>query len=237
MKNWFLIIIALFAFQCLAAADSNSTLERLRFAEQHYASPTDSLHNEEAYIAALLDVINDSTLDKTEKMRPKLLLESAMKNRIGTVATDLELADPDGNICHLHQLDSVLTLIFFNSPDCGSCQINKERLDTIQVINDYVNAGLLQIVAIYPYDDKELWCNTHYPSNMLNFYNEDHAIYHNDVYDLPCIPVFFLLNYDKRVLIKNEVSLNRIMRALNRIMLSSDRSTEGLLRLLYNSNN
>ena len=234
MKNWLLIITAVFTLQCIAATNENNTLERLRFAEQHYASPADSLHNEEAYIAALLDVINDSTLDENEKVRPRFLLESAMKNRIGTVAADLELSNPDGNTCHLHQLDSVLTLLFFNSPDCGSCQINKERLDTIQDINDYVNAGLLQIVAIYPYDDKDLWCNTNYPSNMLNFWNEDQAVYEDDVYDLPCIPVYYLLNRDRRVLIKNEVSLNRMMRALERILLSSDRSTDTLLHLLYN---
>ena len=234
MKNWLIILLALLAFNCLAATDENSSLERLRFAEEHFASPSDSLHNEEAYIAALLDVINDSTLDKSEKVRPRFLLESAMKNRIGTLAADLELTTPDGNTCHLHELDSVLTLVFFNSPDCGSCQINKERLDTIQVINDYINSGLLQIVAIYPYDDRELWCDAHYPTNMLNFWNEDQAIYNDDVYELPCMPVYYLLNRDKKVLIKNEVSLNRMMRALERIMISSDRSTEGLIKLLYN---
>ena len=234
MKNWFLIIIALFAFQCLANTEGNSALERLRFAEQHYASPADSLHNEEAYIAALLDVVNDPSLDRAAKMRPQLLLENAMKNRIGSVATDLELTSTHGTTQRLHEMDSVLTLVFFNDPDCDACYILKNRLDTTQVINNYINSGLLQIVAIYPFDNHELWCNTPYPSNMLNLWDENQAIDGEGLYDLPSIPLFYLLNRDKRVLMKNEASLNRVLHALERIMISSDRSTEGLLRLLYN---
>lgn len=230
----FLLMIVLVCCCGMVQANDNDAMERLRFAELHYAKPADSLHNEEKFIAVLEDVLRDSTVSEKVKLRPRLLLEQSLKNRIGSVAADLELVDTAGNVSHLHQLDSVLTLVFFNSPDCGSCQINKERLDTIQVINDYVNAGLLKIVAIYPYDDKELWRNAHYPSNMLNFWNEDQAVYLRDVYELPCIPVYFLLNRDRRIIMKNEVSLNRIMRALERIMVSSDRSTEGLLRLLYN---
>ncbi|MBQ5465799.1 MAG: hypothetical protein IIT60_00970, partial [Muribaculaceae bacterium] len=60
------------------------------------------------------------------------------------------------------------------------------------------------------------------------------AIDGEGLYDLPSIPLFYLLNRDKRVLMKNEASLNRVLHALERIMISSDRSTETLIRLIYN---
>ena len=233
MKIYTILLTLLLAFGNTLMATADDTLERLRFAEMHYASPADSLHNEELYIAALEDVINDPSLSENDKVRPQLLLENALKNRIGTTATDLELTSTNGTSYRLHEMDSVLTLIYFNDPDCEACHILKNRLDTTQVINNYVNSGLLQIVAIYPFDNQELWCNTPYPSNMLNLWDENQSIDNDALYDLPSIPLFYLLNRDKKVLMKNETSLNRVLRALERIMISSDRSTEGLIRIIY----
>lgn len=234
MKIYTLLLTLLLAFGNTLTAQADDALERLRFAEMHYASPTDSLHNEKLYIAALEDVVNDPSLNENDKIRPQLLLENALKNRIGTLAADLELTNTNGSTCRLHEMDSVLTLIFFNDPDCEACHILKNRLDTTQVINNYIDSGLLKIVAIYPFDNQQLWCNTPYPSNMLNLWDENQAIDNDGLYDLPNIPIFYLLNRDKKVLMKNEASLNRVLRALDRIMISSDRSTEGLIRLIYN---
>ena len=233
MKIYTILLTLLLAFGNTLMATADDTLERLHFAEMHYASPADSLHNEELYIAALEDVINDPSLSENDKVRPQLLLENALKNRIGTMVSDLELTSTNGTSYRLHEMDSVLTLIYFNDPDCEACHILKNRLDTTQVINNYVNSGLLQIVAIYPFDNQELWCNTPYPSNMLNLWDENQSIDNDALYDLPSIPLVYLLNRDKKVLMKNEASLNRVLRALERIMISSDRSTEGLIRIIY----
>lgn len=234
MKNWFFFIMAALAFQCLAATDGSTTLERLHYAEQHYAQPADPLHNEQLYIAALEDVLSDTTLTETDKMRPRILLERAVKNRIGSLATDLELTTRDGDVISLSQLPRKFTLLFFNDPDCDACHILKNRLDTTQVINNYVNSDLLQIVGIYPYGDQQRWCATSYPNNVINLWDEKQQIEDEERYILPSIPLFYLLNADGKVLVKNEASLNRVLHALERIMISSDRSTEGLLRLLYN---
>ena len=207
----------------------------LEFVETHLGNPADSLHNEELYITCLEHATQSFVLGKSEKERPRLLLESAKKNRIGTVASDLEYITPDGQTHHLTDACDQYTLVYFNDPDCDACERVKSRMEQSQKLKSYVDQGLLKIVGIYPESNQKLWKKSTFPSWIVNGWDKQQQIENDGAYVMPAsLPVFYLLSPDKTVLLKNEPSLNRVESALDKVMISSDKDPQSLATLLFN---
>ena len=55
-----------------------------------------------------------------------------------------------------------------------------------------------------------LWKKAKYPKMMINGWNQSQSIEQGELYDLPTLPCFYLLDKDYKVLIKNEGSLNKV---------------------------
>lgn len=207
----------------------------LEMVENRLGNATDSLHNEEMYIAALEHAVNGFVLSNSEKERPRLLLEAAKKNRIGTTAADIEYVTPDGATHHLNEPCEQYTLVYFNDPDCDACQLVKARMEQSTTLKGYVDQGLLKVVAIYPEDNQKLWKKASYPAWMVNGWDKNQQIENDGTYALPAsLPVFYLLAPDKTVLMKNEPSLNRVEKSLGRVMTSADKAPQSLAKLLFN---
>lgn len=207
----------------------------LEFAENRLGNPADSLHNEEMYIACLEHAANGYVLGNNEKERPKLLLDMAKKNRIGTMAADIEYVTTDGKTHHLNAPCEQYTLLYFNDPDCDACQKVKANLENSATVKDLVNQNLLKVVAIYPESNQKLWKKASYPTWMINGWDKKQAIENEGTYVMPAtLPVFYLLAPDKTVLMKNEPSLKRIESALTKVMTSADNNPQSLAKLLFN---
>ena len=207
----------------------------LEFAETRLGNPADSIHNEELYIACLEHATQSFVLSNSEKSRPRLLLEAAKKNRIGTPAADIEYVTPDGKLHHLNDPCEQFTLVYFNDPDCDACEKVKARMDQSPTLKSYVDQGLLQVIAIYPEDNQKLWKKASYPAWMINGWDKKQTIENEGTYMMPAsLPVFYLLSPDKIVLMKNEPSLNRIEAALNKVMASANKDPQALAALLFN---
>ena len=73
------------------------------------------------------------------------------------------------------------------------------------MLNEYLENGRLSIVAIYPDADIEAWRN--YQSSMpvawISGYDAGQIISRDRLYDLKAIPSLYLLDSDKRVLVKD----------------------------------
>ncbi|MBQ3732198.1 MAG: DUF5106 domain-containing protein [Muribaculaceae bacterium] len=185
--------------------------QMLELAERRFSDPADPIHNEALYMVVLKHAAENYVLSATEKEKQRLLLEGAKKNMIGTVATDFDYIMPnDKNVHHLKDLKADNILVYFNNPDCESCEKVKERLSTSELINQLVNDKKLIVLAIYPYDDEKLWKKAKYPGMMINGWNQSRNIEYNELYDLPTLPCFYLLDKDYTVLLKNEGSLNKV---------------------------
>lgn len=207
----------------------------LEFAETRLGNPADSMHNEEMYIACLEQATKSFVLSNNEKDRPRLLLSMAQKNRIGTVAADIEYVTPDGKTHHLTEPGEQYTLVYFNDPDCDACHKVKANLEQSATVKDLVNQKLLKVVALYSGTNQKLWKKTTYPTWMVNGWDKKQAIENDGIYAMPAtLPVFYLLAPDNTVLMKNEPSLKRIESALGKVMTSSDKNPKSLAKLLFN---
>ncbi len=205
------------------AKDPKGYRQMMELAEKRFSDPADPLHNELLYMTVLKHTTEKFVLSGAEKEKQRLLLEGAKKNMIGTVATDFDYVMPkDKTVHHLKDLKADNILIYFNNPDCESCEKVKERLAGSELINQLVNDKKLIVLAIYPYDDKSLWSKTKYPKMMINGWNQSRQIEYNELYDLPTLPCFYLLDKDYKVLIKNEGSLNKVEAMLKDLTLAKE---------------
>ena len=193
------------------AKDPKAYRQMMDLAERRFSDPADPIHNEALYMAVLKHASEKFVLSAAEKEKQRLLYEGAKKNMIGSIAVDFDYVTPnDKTTRHLKDLKADNILVYFNNPDCESCEKVKERLTNSELINKLVNDKKLIVLSIYPYDDQKLWKKTAYPKMMINGWNQSGSIEHNELYDLPTLPCFYLLDKDYKVLIKNEGSLNKV---------------------------
>ena len=210
------VIIADATLKALAN-DSKGYRQMLNLAEERFGNPADSIHNELLYIAFMQSAVNDYVLGNDEKERHRLLLMGALKNQIGHPAADIDYVTPDNlkQTHYLHEITTPQVLLYFNDPNCESCEKVKKRLGENELIASMVRDGKLTVLSIYPFDDQKKWLKTQYPSVMVNGYNASHSIEFNELYDLPSLPVFYLLDQSHNVILKNEASLNNVLKALS----------------------
>lgn len=201
--------------------------------EEMLSEPTWDYHNEELLACLIEHAITASSLNDNDKMRPMALLETVHKNAPGTMANNINYETFDGANHQLSNITTPYTLIYFNDPECFSCAKVKERLDTCTTLKNMVSDSTLTVLGLYPYDNEEEWRLEPFPSYIINGWDREQKVEGEQTYDLMTMPVFYLLDNDKRVILKNEPSLNRVLRALSKIKDMESKSIEAKLDAVF----
>ena len=174
-------------------------------AEKYLYAPKSPMRNEEFYIPVLDAMLESKVLNDTEKILPQGRRELAEQNRIGRPAEDFTYTLLSGKNGTLYGVKAKYTLLFINNPGCHACEEGIEALKQAPAINKEFAAGSLKILAIYPDEDKEEW-ERHlpdFPKEWINGYDKKLVIKEKNLYDLKAIPTLYLLDKDKKVLLKD----------------------------------
>lgn len=197
-----------------AEAHPQMLLRLASVAEHYFWHPNSPFRNEDLYIPVLKAVIASPGLDELYKLRPKAQLKAAMTNRPGAVAANFVYATANGTTHSLHQTTSSkgnkngsshYTLLFFYNPDCNDCRHTKQQISTSAVLSPLIASGHLHVVAIYPDEDIDQW-RAHLPEMPTDWtvgYDKTQTINHRRLYDLRAIPCLYLLDRQKRVVLKD----------------------------------
>ncbi|MBP5687079.1 MAG: DUF5106 domain-containing protein [Muribaculaceae bacterium] len=182
--------------------------------EEMLSEPTWNYHNEELFALVMEHAATASCFSDNEKLRPRMMLEVTRKNAPGNVANDINYETIDGTRCKLSEISTNYTLIYFNDHECLSCAKVKERLDTCTTLKNMVSDSTLTVIGIYPYDNVEEWHLEPFPSYIINGWDYNQEVEGQQTYDLMTMPMFYLLDREKRVILKNEASLNRVLKSM-----------------------
>ena len=177
----------------------------LKLSEQYLYEPASPVCDEEKLIPFLRYVIQSSSLQDIEKIRPNYLLENCLKNRIGTVANDFTYTLMNGEKDNLHAINAEYTLLYFNDPDCGDCQLLIKQLTTSPIVNQLIESGKLKIITVYVNEDLEAW--EKHASDVLHTwtysYDAEQKINFEVTYDIKHFPTIYLLDHEKKVILKD----------------------------------
>ena len=126
-------------------------------------------------------------------------------NRIGTKAADFRFSDKRGKIRTLYSIDSEWILLFFSNPGCNACLDIIENLKASEGIQYMIQTGELAVLNIYIDEDLEAWKSYMpiYPENWYNGFDPDYVIRTDLLYHVRAIPSLYLLDKDKKVVMKD----------------------------------
>lgn len=160
--------------------------------------------DEERYIAFLDSLLAVDSLPEDFRERAEYRRRIAMLNRPGTIAADFRYLLRDGGVSRLHSLKSPLTLLVFYDPECPHCSDILRSYASSGIINRAVAEKKLTVIAIYAEGKRDVWDKTRndLPDNWLVGYDLT-GILEKEIYDLPAMPTPYLLDCDKRVILKD----------------------------------
>ena len=177
----------------------------LMLAERVLHDPNSPLRSDELYIAVLEAQIASPHYDSYEKLAPEYDLQLAKQNRVGHEANDFVYTTRDGRRHRLYGLQGDFTLIYFNNPGCAMCGEVTAALQRSPVISQAVAEGRLKVLTLYPDEDLKAWRShiSSLPREWINGYDHGCVINRTQSYDLRAIPSLYLLDAEKRVLLKD----------------------------------
>lgn len=188
-----------------ATADSTMFAYFANLYERYLFDPNSPMRDESLYINVLEAVVAAPVFDDVNKIRPAHLLELALKNRVGEPATDFTYMLADGKTGTLHQVKADYLVLYFYNPDCHACQEISKQLTESPLINQLQRTNRLKILAVYPDEDLEAWRNhlPEIPGSWINSYDKSLSLKNDEVYDLKAIPTLYLLDKEKKVVLKD----------------------------------
>lgn len=180
-----------------------SQLQLMEIAEHYLADPNSPVRDEELFISVLEAFIEAPLVDEDRKLRPAELLRVAKMNRKGTVANDFSYIDRNGVAGRLHSLSGEYIVIYFFNPECHDCKRVSELLAGCEVLTNKAREKKVTVIALYPDEDMDIWerhCRE-LPEEwtVARYATSDDA----SSYDLPAIPMLYLIDKDKRVIAKD----------------------------------
>lgn len=169
--------------------------------ERYLHNPHSPYFSDEVFIQ-VIDIMLESSLEEENVMDLLYLKEMLQKNQIGAVAEDFKFVSMDGSTIWLHDVESPLLLLVFNSPDCSSCHDLEKEISNDNRIQQMLSDGRLKILAVSPVADYEDWLKHDYPKNWICGFDEGKTIVKGRLYEINQFPSIYLLDENKRVLIK-----------------------------------
>ncbi|MBR6758823.1 MAG: DUF5106 domain-containing protein [Alistipes sp.] len=181
----------------------------LTLAERVLHDPNSPMRDDEKYIPVLEVALASGWLDEYERLPYEDDLRIAMQNRVGRRANDFSYTLASGKSGRLYDIKSEYTIIFISNPDCPMCRGVREQILQSEILSDMVESGRLKILVLYPDEDLALW-REHlgdYPKAWINAYDKGGVITRQRLYDLKAIPALYLLDSEKRVLVKDSTDV------------------------------
>lgn len=190
----------------IVATDSVTFRLVTNVVERYLDDPNSPMRCEEYYITYLEELLRLSHLSEAERLRPTHRLELARKNRPGMMATDFSYTARNGKRCRLHTTTTTarwLLLVFYD-PACDHCTEILQSLSESPTIGRCIADKKLAVLAIYTEGDRDLWNRT--KNEMPEAWQvgiDTDSIVARELYDIPAMPVLYLLSSDKTVLLKD----------------------------------
>lgn len=206
---------ALRAMMIHAEADSIAYTRFCALSEKYLYDPNSPMRNEDYYLPVLEQMLASARLSETDKLRPADRLKQALKNRPGMVAPDFTYVTPTGAKGRMRELKADYTLLFFYDPDCSNCRAYEKELAENPAFVKLQQSGRLRVLAVYADENKGEWLQKaeQMPPDWIVGWNEQGDIYGNQLYEIRATPTMYLLDKQKKVILK-DAPLEQVIQCL-----------------------
>lgn len=206
---------ALKRMMCRMEADSTAYARFCTLGEKYLYDPNSPARNEDYYIPVLEQMLASARLSGTDKIRPADRLKQARKNRPGMKAADFSYVTPKGKAGRMSGIKTDYTLLFFYEPDCSNCRKHEQILSEIPAFLKILESGVLSVLAVYPDEDENEWLvnSSQMPRGWIVGRNKQGDIRGRTLYEIRATPTMYLLDKQKKVILK-DASMEQLIRYL-----------------------
>lgn len=171
----------------------------------YWVDPNSPLRNEEAFEPVAKYLLRSPLADDAARIQAQFDLEQINLNRRGSIAHDFVYTVASGKQLRMHDLRTDYTLIIFYDPDCEECDAELKYMRSVPLFMDKQALTRLSMLAFYPDGQKEIWEQRQgkIPSTWINSYDKNQTVLNEGLYGLKAMPSFYLLDREKRVLMKD----------------------------------
>ena len=180
--------------------------------------PNSPMRNDEFYIPVLKYVLASPYYNEYERIAPEFDMKVVSQNRIGRKANDVVYTLASGKKGHLYNIEAEYTLLLISNPACPMCGEVLEALQSSPMLNELVEMGRLKILVLYPDKDLTEWRKHRaaFPKQWIYAYDDGCKMESESLYNLSAIPSMYLLDRQKRVLVKDSVDVPYIEEVIDR---------------------
>ena len=177
--------------------------------------PNSPVRDEDLYLPYVSGLASSDMTDEDKKAAYSFDREMCSLNPVGSVASDFTFTDLSGKRYSLHGIKAEHTLLMFTNPGCQTCKETINSLVSNATVRRLVESGDLAVANIYIDLEREKWLALarEYPSAWYNGYDQDYAIRQNRNYNVRGIPSLYVLDADKKVLLK-DAPVEKVMSVL-----------------------
>lgn len=202
------------AFQ-QAFPESNMLPKMTELTSRYLYDPNSPVRSEDLYLPFVRKLAESPLTDPDSRTRYAWDAHNCALNQTGTVAADFPFIDTAGKRRTLHSIKAKKLLLIFGNPDCQACKEIVETLESVPQLDALITSGYLKVVDIYIDEDIDLWISKvdTYPKKWINGYDPNYDIRGDLLYNIRAVPSVYLLDGDKRVLLK-DCPTERIFQAI-----------------------
>ena len=189
----------------LADTASHVYLMMEEIVSRYLYDPNSPVRNEDLYLPYVEGLATSPCTREVARPGYEYELRMCSLSPTGSVAPDFRFTDAGGRTRRLHDVRAQTTLLFFSNPGCQACQEIIQTLQAIPGIDARIRRGALAVVNVYIDEEIDKWreYEPNYPRNWLCGYDPDGLVRSDRLYNVRAIPSLYLLDADKRVLLKD----------------------------------
>ena len=204
------------AFQ-RAFPESNMLPQMVAITTDYLYDPNSPVRSEDLYLPFVRKLAESPLIDPDYRTRYAWDAQNCSLNQTGTIATDFPFIDTAGKRRTLHSIKAETLLLIFGNPDCQACKDIVQTLESVPQLESLISGGKLKVVDIYIDEDIDLWKSksASYPAKWINGYDPNCDIRGDRLYNIRAIPSVYLLDKEKRVILK-DCPIERIFPAILR---------------------
>lgn len=198
------------AFDAMEARHAADTSQHVysRFSEiviRYLYDPNSPMRSEDLYLPFVERLVRSPWTP--EDMRPAYRHEARMcaMNPIGAQVPDFRFKMLNGRVSTLYAIRAERLMLFFSNPGCHACKGIIEEVMGHPGIPERIASGRLAVMNLYIDEDIDAWkaYAPNYPDSWFSGYDPDGVIRADRLYCVRAIPSLYLLDADKRVILRD----------------------------------
>jgi thioredoxin-related protein len=175
------------------------------FLNKKMGPPGYPMWHERACIIVLKDMLLHASLTEKEKKYYTDMLHLLDQNHPGSTVPDIPLLLSTGDTSSLKNIKANYMLLYLQHPECHSCISVKEKMLANTYLTQMIDSNKIQVLTLYFENDRSVWERfvAEAPAHFLHAWDYQEKIEKEHLFDTRAIPVIFLLDKDKKIIVKD----------------------------------